>query len=340
MTAAAAAVSAAAVSGAAASMPAAAAAAAVPLVDLSLGEEAAAAALRAACESAGFFYLAGSGVDEALVARYQAANRALFALPAAAKRALRAGADGRGWTPLGEETLDPAASAAGDAHEGFYFGREVAPGAPEAALPLHGPNRWPPEAALPGYRSAAEAYLAAMEALGARMTRVVARSLGLPADHFAPSFRRPMVFLRPLRYAAERSAEAAGRHAAGAHTDYGFLTFLRADGERGLEIDAGGGVWAEVPPRASCFTVNVGDMLERWTDGRYRSTRHRVVNAAGRERFSTICFFEPDFDAAVAALPACLALGAAPRWPPTTAGAHLLERYAATRAGWAGEGAA
>jgi isopenicillin N synthase-like dioxygenase len=113
-----------------------------------------------------------------------------------------------------------------------------------------------------------------------------------------------------------------------------FLTLLHAPAP-GLQIAGAGGRWADVAPLEGAFVVNLGDMLERWTNGRYRSTLHRVVNPLGRERHSCAFFFEPNFDTVVAALPSCVAPGCAPRWPPVTSGQHLLDKYAATHAGYA-----
>ena len=204
---------------------------------------------------------------------------------------------------MAEETLDPAQSRRGDTHEGLYFGRHVDEGSPEAELPLHGPNQWPAESLVPGYRAATEAYQEAVTALGFRLLRLLALALGLPPDHFAPFFTRPMAFLRPLHYSAERSSEAEGLYAAGAHCDYGCLTLLATDGVPGLQICTDGATWRDVPPIAGALHMNLGDMLARWTNNRFRSTLHRVVNTQGRERFSIAFFFEPNFDAVVEALP-------------------------------------
>ncbi|GIL87645.1 hypothetical protein Vretimale_14674 [Volvox reticuliferus] len=186
-------------------------------------------------------------------------------------------------------------------------------------------------------------------------------------------FDRPMVTLRPLHYSGEVSDPGAGVFGAGAHTDYGMLTILATDDTPGLQIwtgpdvasrsasnisnaNSGGGSWGEregagageegaataggrwrdVEPIAGAFIINLGDMLERWTNGRYRSTLHRVINTSGRERYSIAFFFEPNFDAEVAVLPVCCGPDDPPRYPPTTAGQHLLDKYAATHAGYHG----
>ncbi|PSC75554.1 Adenine guanine permease AZG1 [Micractinium conductrix] len=307
---------------------------AVPIVSLAAPEAEAAEVLRLACTEHGFFYLTDHGVSEELVQAAFAAQRAFFSRTLEEKMRIKANKYYRGYTPFAEETLDPQRSRHGDSHEGLYYGRHVEEGSPEAELPLHGPNQWPDETALPGYRAATEAYLQAVAALGCRLLRLLALSLGLAADHFSPHFTRPMLFLRPLHYSAERSSEAEGLYAAGAHTDYGMLTFLRTDGQPGLQICTDGAAWRDVPPIPGAFHCNLGDMLARWTNGRYRSTLHRVVNRTGRERYSIAFFFEPNFDAEVAALPQCLEHEQPPLFPPTTAGAHILERYNATHAGY------
>ena len=228
-----------------------------------------------------------------------AASAAFFELPAEAKQALLAtpATNNRGWTPLGEETLDPARQSRGDTKEGYYIGREVAAGSAEAALPLHGPNVWPPDALLPGWRATMERYAAACRELGMRLTRLLALALQLEPGYFdAPGrFDAPQYFLRLLRYSAEASAPAEGVFGAGANCDYGMWTLLATDDNPGLQIQprVGGadGPWLDVPPRRGAFIVNLGDMLERWTNGVCLSTRHRVVNAAGRQRLSMPFFF-------------------------------------------------
>lgn len=306
---------------------------AVPLVSLGVPEAEAARVLHQACVERGFFYLADHGVPEQLISSAFEQQRRFFALPLEQKMQIAADSKYRGYTPMAEETLDPSRSRAGDSHEGLYFGRDIPADSEEAKLPLHGPNQWPSEELVPGYRAATEAYKAEVERVGFRVLRLLGLGLGLGPDHFLPYFSRPMLFLRPLHYSAQQSDEAAGLYAAGAHSDYGMLTFLKTDGVPGLQICTDGATWRDVPPIEGAFIVNLGDMLCRWTNGVYRSTLHRVINSSGRERYSMPFFFEPDFDARVDALPQFLE-GREPRFPPTTAGGHLLERYHATHAGY------
>lgn len=206
---------------------------AIPILDLRGGadadEAALAAQLGAACRNTGFFLLAEwGGVDPAIVDAMMDQCRALFALPLADKMALLADENNRGYTPLAEETLDPGSQSRGDTKEGYYIGREVPLDSPEADLPLHGPNVWPPAAKLPGFRPAAEAYMASLTALGRRLVALLALSLGLPRGHFDGAFDRPMVFLRPLRYSGEASRPEDGVFGAGAHSDYVSFVVERA----------------------------------------------------------------------------------------------------------------
>lgn len=93
-----------------------------------------------------------------------------------------------------------------------------------------------------------------------------------------------------------------GGFSAGAHTDYGCLTFLMTDGTPGLQI-CPDGEWVAVPHIRGAFVINLGDMLERWTGGLYRSTLHRVVCTCGKERFSAAFFVEPSFETVVQVFP-------------------------------------
>ncbi|GAB4817605.1 hypothetical protein N2152v2_004651 [Parachlorella kessleri] len=314
----------------------------VPVVDLGWAEEQAAKAVHDACVRYGFLYVTNHGVPEELIKAHFDMQQRFFSLPLEQKMTILADANNRGYTPLGEETLDPERSKAPDTHEGLYYCREVPPDSEEAKLPLHGPNQWPAEELVPGYRAVVQQYFDAVTALGMRMLRLLALSLGLPPGYFHPFFTRPMLALRPLHYSATPSRPQDGLYGAGAHSDYGMLTFLATDGVPGLQIcpDRATGEWVDVPPLEGCYIVNLGDMLERWTNGVYRSTLHRVVNLEGRERYSAAFFFEPNFDTCVEPLPQCCSEDRPAKYPPTTSGQWLLHRYRATHSGYADQKAA
>jgi isopenicillin N synthase-like dioxygenase len=290
-------------------------------------------AIGRACRDIGFFYLAGHGVEDALVEATFAEARRFFDLPVEAKRriAIEKSPCHRGWFAMGGENLDPARQKeAGDLKEGIKIGRDLGPDHPlvKAGLPLHGPNQWP--VGLPGWREAMQLYYDRMVLLGRTITRAFALALALPEDFFEPMLKVPMTTLGPLHYPPQSGRITQARLGAGAHTDFGCLTILAQDEVGGLQVRNAAGRWIDAPPIPRTFVVNIGDMMERWTNGLFASTLHRVINASGRERYSMPFFFDPSFDADLTVLPTCTGPGNPPRWPPTTGGQHLLDMISAT----------
>lgn len=308
----------------------------LPVVDLALPSEQCAEDVRRACIRFGFFYVTNHGIATDLLEEQLEQSKAFFSQPASEKLKILADKNNRGYTPMEEETLSPATQSKGDTKEGLYFGREIAAHSPEASKPLHGANQWPDPAKLPRFQGTMMRYFSACTKLGFRLLEVLAMSLGLMPTFFNDKFDPPMAFLRPLHYSPEASAPDAGVYGAGAHTDYGMLTILHTDGSPGLQI-LHGRHWIDVDHVPGALIVNLGDMLERWTNGRYKSTVHRVVSTTRRDRYSTPFFFEPNFDARVQCLPSCC-VDEPPRYPPTTAGRHLLQKYGETHSAFEQEG--
>ena len=280
-----------------------------------------------ACRHIWFFYVVNHGVPEALIARVYAEAARFFAQPNAKKAeiAIEKSSCHRGWFMVGGENLDPAKQKeTGDLKEGVKIGRDLGPDHPlvRAGTPLHGPNQWPD---LPGWREVMEEYYAAMEALGRKLLQAFAAALGVGANYFDGWLDAPMTTLGPLHYPPQKGHITEAQIGAGAHTDYGCLTMLAQDDAGGLQVRNASGVWIDAPPVPGSFVVNIGDMMERWTNGVFTSTLHRVVNISGKERYSIPYFFDPDFNAPVECLETCLAPGEKPKYAPTTAGRHLLD---------------
>ena len=307
------------------------AAAALPVIDithLASSDPAArrqvAEAIRAACLDKGFFYVVGHGVQEALIAAAFAETRGFFSQPEAVKAEVdkALSACNRGYERLRGQTLEPGAPP--DLKEGFYIGVELPPDDPRVAASRfnRGPNQWP--AAPEGFRPAMEAYFQALLALGERLMRGLALSLDLAEDHFEAYCRNPLATLRLLHYPPHPPDAAADEKGAGAHTDFGGLTLLMQDDRGGLQVwDADTGGWIHAPPLPGAYLVNLGDLITRWTNGRYRSTLHRVVNSSGADRYSIPFFHVGNPDHEVVSL----IVGEAALYPPTTVEAHLRERY-------------
>ena len=178
------------------------------------------------------------------------------------------------------------------------------------------------------------AYLDVMLDLSARMMRGMALSLDLPEDYFAHFCTDAMANVRLLHYPPQPVQARPGQKGAGAHTDFGGLTLLRQDDVGGLQVwDQGSDGWIHADPLPGTFIVNLGDMIARWTNDRYRSTVHRVVNVSGRERYSVPFFYSGNFAHRVKCIPTCLGPGETPNYPATTVEAHMREMYRKTYKG-------
>jgi isopenicillin N synthase-like dioxygenase len=284
---------------------------AIPVIDLRDFERggarvgAAARELDAACREHGFFGVVGHGVDPELFVRLDAEARAFFALDASEKAEIampRGGRAWRGWFPPGGELT----SGVPDGKEGIYFGAELPADDPRvrAGRPLHGANLFPRRPA--ALRETVLTVIGELTALGHRIMRALALGLGLDAGSFARAVTAdPVVLFRIFHYPPVEADEAAIETAewgVAEHTDYGLLTILGQDDTGGLEVRAPSG-WMRVTPARGALVCNLGDMLERMTGGRYRSTPHRVRRPAGRARVAFPFFFDPGWDVALEALP-------------------------------------
>jgi isopenicillin N synthase-like dioxygenase len=287
----------------------------------------------AACRNIGFFYIINHDVPAELVERVYAQARRFFDQTDAAKAEIAIEKSGvhRGYFKIGGENLDPAKQkAVGDLKEGIKIGRDLSASHPlvQAGTPLHGPNQWPQS--LPGWRETMREYYDVMEALGRKLMQAFALALGLEENYFDHWLNSPMTTLGLLHYPPQKGRITEDQIGAGAHSDYGVLTMLAQDAAGGLQVHNASGEWIDAPPVAGSFVVNIGDMMERWTNGVFTSTLHRVVNVSGLERHSLPYFFDPDFDAEIVCLETCLAPGEAPKYPPTTSGRHLLDMINST----------
>jgi isopenicillin N synthase-like dioxygenase len=265
----------------------------LPVIDVSGGVAGVAAEIDAACRDVGFFFVVGHEVPTDLQARLDSLAREFFALDDREKAKIdmkRGGRAWRGWFPVGGELT----SGQPDMKEGVYFGQEL----PMSATPLHGPNLFPNRPA--GLREAVLDYIGSVTELGHVLLRGISLGLGLDEDWFARNLTAdPLVLFRIFRYPA--LVDGDERWSVGEHTDYGLITILHQDDAGGLAVRSPGG-WIDVPFIPNAFVVNLGDMLERMTLGRYKSTPHRVHNTT-RDRLSFPLFLDPAWDAEVLPVP-------------------------------------
>jgi isopenicillin N synthase-like dioxygenase len=287
--------------------------------------------LREACLDNGFFYVVNHGVPERLIAALFGETRRFFDSPVAVKSAVDKSLSfcQRGFEPMRAQRLE--AGAPPDLKESFYIGPELSLDDPRVVARRfnHGPNLWP--VGMESFRPVTEAYFCTMLDLSQTLMRGLALALHLNEEYFAPYCTKAHATLRLLHYPPQPANAAPGEKGAGAHSDFGGITLLLQDEVGGLQVQGKiKGEWIHATPIPGAFVVNLGDLIARWTNDRFRSTVHRVVNASGRERYSVPFFFSGNPDQVVECLPSCLANGEAPKYPPTTVEGHLKEMYRRT----------
>lgn len=308
----------------------------IPILDVSplYGRDEAAirstaATLRNYLETIGFLYVVGHPIPRAAVEAVREQSRKFFALADERKLALKIDKNFRGYLPFAGSTIVTSSVAAvskPNQSESIFFMHEVDENDPKALAdkPLQGPNQWPDEQVLPGFRATIEHYVSEMSTLARKMVGAIALSLGLPSGSLDRYFDDPTTFLRLLHYPTQREEE--GLFGSAPHTDYGFITLLAQDDVGGLEVKNKAGDWVPAPPIPDSFVMNVGDILARWSNDQFVSTPHRVINRTGRERYSQPFFFDPSMDEMIEALAVCVPPGTDPKYQPVLYGDYLMER--------------
>ena len=274
----------------------------VPVVDLSAMRSGTAcgddiAALRRACRDVGFFYVAGHGVDMGLIETLRVEARSYFALPAAEKAKLRLDQRMRGYLPLDYASYPGEDRAAKSRQEGFWIGHDR-PLDPENRL--DGPNRWP-EGRL-GLRAAMETYLDAAEGLARTLQKGFALALGLDETFFLRLFERPQSLLKLNHYPPQENPTTLSHIGVVPHSDSGGFTILWQDETGGLEVQTKSGDWVGAPPIPGTFVINIGNIMQIWTDGAFSSTPHRVINRGNADRYSIPLFVNPGVHASIGPL--------------------------------------
>lgn len=271
-----------------------------------------AAELRHAQEEVGFYFIVNHGVPRPLIARTHANLKRFFDLPDAEKRKHRNYLPPKSTiyvTSTVNENTKP------DLNEMLRIFRERPADHPaiKAKLPSHGPNQWPDEALLPGWKTEMLEYYGAMEALGRKMLPVYARALDMPADYFDGLFDDPVWTTRNQHYPAVPADD--NQFGIAPHRDHGFLTLLPVTDVPGLQIQTASGRWLPAHFVEDGIIVNTGEFLNRWTNGRFMATPHRVIPPQ-RDRYSLAFFFNPTWDTIAEPLPTCVSADNPPRFKP------------------------
>ena len=284
--------------------------------------------LRDTLETVGFFVMVNHGVPPALIERTFAEARRFHDQPLDRKLALRMNEHNNGYMTMGRYavwTSDVNDNDQPDLNEAFFCKRELPEAHPlrRSGRRFVGPNLWPDD--LPGFRGAVLAYTDAMDALSARVLAVLAVALELEHDAFQAAFAESQFSFRLTHYPPV--AAAPNQFGIAPHTDANFLTFLAQSEVPGLQVRMPTGTWVDVPYVPGSYAVNTGDMMVRWTNGRFKSTPHRALPPVGRHRYAIPFFLGPHIDTVIACLPTCRRPDEAPRFEPITYEAYLTWWY-------------
>jgi isopenicillin N synthase-like dioxygenase len=283
-------------------------------------------AIDKACRDTGFFYVTGHGIPAEQFTYVQTMANTLFALPEATKQKINIqhSTNHRGWGQVSAEKLDP--NGPSDYKETFDMALDLSPYHSQVARcgQLYGPNQYPN---IDGFIQLMQhQYQLSME-VALRILKAMALALQLPIDFFSQHFSYPVSVLRLIHYPPQQE----NKNGAGAHTDYGCITLLYQDQVGGLQVQDRKGDWLDATPVENSFVVNIGDLMQRWTNDCYKSTSHRVTSpTAQTTRFSMPFFVEPNFDTEVSTVASCLADGESAQYKNVTAGDWILSRFADT----------
>lgn len=269
----------------------------IPVVDLtSLRDNTdptrVAAALHAASQNLGFIYVSDHGITDDVVEHARASAFEFFRQSDESKSSVLISAQHRGWLKPGASKMEDDAKA--DLKESFLWGHQDADGNTRNDHPLRGPNQWP--TTVPAMEKAAMNYFKSAHEVAHQLMRGFALGLQLPENFFLRSCTYPMSRASFVYYPPQPESSGEDQFGVAPHTDFGVLTVLCQDNTGGLQVEDKDGNWIHAPPIEGTLVVNVGDLLSRWTAGKYKSTPHRVVNTSGKERLSLVLAFDPEPD--------------------------------------------
>lgn len=284
--------------------------------------------LRKALETVGFFIIINHGIPASLIAQTFEEARRFHDQSMETKIALRMNEHNNGYMAMGRYavwTSDVNDNSQPDLNEAFFLRRERGANDPllQSGRLYVGPNRWPEN--LPGFQEHILQYTDAMDELSQLFMPICASALDLPSDYFHTAFAESQFTFRLSHYPPVEAK--TNQFGIAPHTDANFLTFLAQTGVPGLQIRMPDGAWREVPYVPNSFAVNSGDMMYRWTNGRFKSTPHRALPPIGQHRYAIPFFLGPHIDTMIDCLPTCQGADRPPRFKPMTYDAYLQWWY-------------
>jgi isopenicillin N synthase-like dioxygenase len=309
----------------------------IPVIDFSpymegseTGKTLVSSQIRDAAERIGFFYISNPPVKQETRDAAFEATRSFFSMPLEEKLKIKINSSHRGYLPIGNSSYD--AKLKPNVNESFLVGLDLPADDPDvmAQTPLHGPNQWLPSMML--HKHAYETYFNEMRTFGEHLLKAAAKALQLDESFFVNAYTKPMPFIRAVHYPSQAVDRAENEFGSATHTDNGCLTLLSQDDIGGLQVQRRDGGWIDAPPIANTYVINIGDMLMRWTNDKWVSTPHRVINVSGKDRYSIPFFYNPSYHTQVACIPSCLDASGTAKYEPVTWGEYFTAKFNRTYA--------
>ena len=282
--------------------------------------------VRRACKEFGCFYLVNHYVTDDLLKSVEFLCHKYFSLPLndKMKTDISKSVHHRGYFSIGYENAKGKTEM--DFKEGFDIALDLPLDDPDVIIgkPLHGPNVWPmkPE----NFHAIMQEFYNTLKKTAEDLSSVIAEAIGLPPDHFYSMTTKPLAQLRILHYPPSFNKHKIG---AGTHTDYGIVTLLWQDNIGGLEIQAPNGNWIAVPPISGALFCNIGDVIQRITNDKFKATVHRVMNKTKCSRYSAAFFFDPNYDSIIESHPKFLR-DKIPKYSPIRMGEYIAGSFDST----------
>ena len=312
-----------------------------PIIDFSAHKSTDAAAqqelvrqVREACLEKGFFQIINHGISPELQKAMFAQSKEFFSLPEDVKMKYSQATHPNklGYERLRSQNFEKKTE--GDLKEGFFIGRTLPEDHPfRLQNRIHcGQNIFPSELSSPStFEETVTTYHRQMTALAETMLSIIAQTLSLPAAYFNSFSNDAVAVLRLLHYPPQAPDADANERGIGAHTDFGTLTLLLQDEVGGLQVfDAATNAWIDVAPTPGAMVVNLGNVMMRWSNDRYKSNLHRVINKSGKERYSIPFFYSGNPDFVIDCLPGCEDVDKRCKYQPVTVQGWIAARHANT----------
>ncbi len=299
----------------------------IPVIDMGPLRDGSGAAevgkdLHQASQEVGFIYVKNHGIPDDLITRAHAAALAFFRQPEEVKDRVAISESHRGWLRMGGAVMGDSMHS--DLKESFLWGTEDSAGNAPTDHPLRGANIWPD--GLAHFRDVSRTYFSQAHLVAYDLMRGFALGLGLEDSFFLSSTATPLSRASYVYYPGQPAPARKDQFGAGPHTDFGVLTVLCQDSIGGLQVQDLAGGWIDARPMDGTLVINVGDLLQRWTGGAYRSTPHRVINNSGQERLSLVLAYDPGPDTIIDAHQV-LGTTAGTVEPPISCGDYLIWRF-------------